>query len=81
MITLEMAIESPIGALMHAKNFGKRLKQPHYSFLATYIMEERRNEVSFFSKYIDVFPNAFDNFPIFYTSEELALLEGSPFQD
>ena len=49
MITLEKAIESPIGALMHAQNFDKRLKQPHHSFLATYIMEERRNEVSFFN--------------------------------
>jgi len=80
-ITLEMAMESPIGALMHARNFRQRLISPKHSFLATYVMQERRKEVSFFDKYIDILPKAFDNFPIFYTQEERTWLEGSPFQD
>ena len=78
-ITLEMAQESPIGAQMFAKNHRQRLLSPKHSFLATYIMQERRKPVSHFDKYIDILPKCFDNFPIFYTQEERAWLEGSPF--
>jgi len=80
-ITLEMAFASPIGAQMFARNFRQRLISPKHSFLATYIMQERRKEVTPFDKYIDILPKAFDNFPIFYTQEERTWLEGSPFQD
>ena len=80
-ITLEMAMESPIGKLMAARNFRNRLLSPKHSFLATYVMQERRKEQSFFDKYIDILPKAFDNFPIFYTQEERTWLEGSPFQN
>ena len=66
-ITLEMAMESPIGALMKARNFRQRLISPKHSFLATYLMQERRKAQSYFDKYIDILPKAFDNFPIFYT--------------
>ena len=37
-ITLEMAMESPIGAKMKAKNHRSRLISPKHSFLATYVM-------------------------------------------
>ena len=47
-ITLEMAMESPIGSKMAARNFRQRLVSPKHSFLATYIMEERRKEKSHF---------------------------------
>lgn len=47
-ITLEMAMESPIGALMKARNFRQRLISPKHSFLATYVMQERRKENSYF---------------------------------
>ena len=80
-ITLEMAMESPIGAQMAARRFRERLISPKHSFLATYIMQERRKTNSFFDKYIDILPKAFDNFPIFYTQDERTWLEGSPFQD
>jgi len=66
-ITLEMAMESPIGSLMAARNFRQRLVSPKHSFLATYIMEERRKPNSWFDKFIDILPKCFDNFPIFYT--------------
>lgn len=66
-ITLEMAMESPIGALMAKRNFRARLISPKHSFLATYIMQDKRKEVSYFDKYTDILPKAFDNFPIFYT--------------
>ena len=80
-ITLEMAMDSPIGAQMAARNFRQRLISPKHSFLATYIMQERRKETTPFDKYIDILPKAFDNFPIFYTQDERTWLEGSPFQD
>ena len=63
---------------MEARKFRRRLFLPTHSFFATYIMEERRKEVSFFAKYLDTLPRTFDNFPIFYTPEELAWLDGSP---
>lgn len=66
-ITLEMAIASPIGKLMYERNFRQRLISPKHSFLATYIMQERRKEQSYFAEYIDILPKKFNNFPIFYS--------------
>jgi len=80
-ITLEMAMASPIGKLMAERNFRQRLISPKHSFLATYVMQERRKENSYFKEYIDILPKKFNNFPIFYTQEERAWLEGSPFQN
>ena len=80
-ITLEMAMESPIGKLMAARNFRQRLISPKHSFLSCYIMQDRRKEKSYFDEYIDILPKAFENFPIFYTMEERMLLDGSPFQN
>lgn len=65
---------------MAARNFRNRLISPKHSFLATYLMEERRKDSSYFDPYMDILPKNFDNFPIFYTKEERAWLEGSPFQ-
>ena len=76
-----MAMTSPIGAQMAERNFRNRLISPKHSFLSTYIMQERRKSSSFYDKYIDILPKAFDNFPIFYTQEERAWLKGSPFQN
>ena len=59
-ITLEMAIESPIGALMAAK----------HSFLSCFIMQEKRKPASYFKEFIEILPKNFTNFPIFYTVEE-----------
>lgn len=80
-ITLEMAFASPIGSKLFARNFRNRLISPKHSFLATFLMEEKRKETSYFQEYIDILPKGYNNFPIFYTHEERAWLEGSPFQD
>jgi hypothetical protein len=79
LITLDMAMASPIGSLMAARNFLTRLISPKHSFLATFCMEEVRKENSSFARVIDNFPKEFNNFPIFYTQEERQLLQGSPF--
>lgn len=47
-ITLEMAMESPIGALMAAKNLRNRLLSPKHSFLSCFIMQEKRKTNSYF---------------------------------
>lgn len=76
-ITLEMAMESPIGVLMAGKNLRNRLLSPKHSFLATFLMQERRKPDSYFKEFIDILPKNFTNFPIFYTAEERKWLEGS----
>ena len=79
LLTLDMAMESPIGSLMAARNVRTRLISPKHSFLATLCMEEVRKPNSPFAKFIDILPKSFNNFPIFYTQEERQLLNGSPF--
>lgn len=43
-ITLEMAMASPVGKKMYEKGLRQRLISPKHSFLATYIMQEKRKE-------------------------------------
>ena len=74
-------MSSPIGSLMAARNFRQRLISPKHSFLSTFIMEEKRKPNSHFTKFIDILPKGFTNFPIFYTKDEREWLDGSPFQN
>jgi histone-lysine N-methyltransferase SETD3 len=78
-ITLEMAFASPVGKKMFDKNLRQRLISPKHSFLCTYIMQERRKPESEWNIYIDILPQSYSNFPIFFTDEEKELLKGSPF--
>jgi histone-lysine N-methyltransferase SETD3 len=80
-ITLEMAIGSPIGKKMFEKGLRQRLISPKHSFLATFIMQEKRKDKTIWEPYIDILPKAYNNFPIFYDEEEKKWLEGSPFLD
>lgn len=80
-ITLEMAFASPVGRKMYEKGLRQRLISPKHSFLATFIMQERRKEHTEWDPYIDILPKSYSNFPIFYTEEEKKLLHGSPFLD
>ena len=78
-MTLDMAIKSPIGQLMEAKNLRGRLLSPKHSFLSALVMQERRKEDTYYKRYLEILPQQFDNFPIFYTEDEKAWLKGSPF--
>jgi protein-histidine N-methyltransferase len=69
-ITLEMAMESPIGKKMYEKGLRNRLISPKHSFLSTYIMQERRKPDTIWEPYIDILPKSYSNFPIFFTDEE-----------
>jgi len=64
---------------MYEKGLRSRLISPKHSFLATFIMQEKRKESSIWDYYIDILPKNFSNFPIFFTEEEKKWLEGSPF--
>jgi histone-lysine N-methyltransferase SETD3 len=46
-ITLEMCMASPIGKPMFDVGFRHRLISPKHSFFSTFLMEERRKEVSY----------------------------------
>lgn len=73
-----MAKKTTIGKLMDATFIEDRLIEPDKCFNATFIMDQRRNDKSYFKEYFDVLPQSFDNFPIFFTDEEMTWLEGSP---
>ena len=42
-----------------------------------YMLIDMKNSNSFFKPYYDILPTNLSNMPIFWTDEELALLEGS----
>ena len=73
-ISLEMAMASPIGKKMYEKGLRQRLISPKHSFLCTFIMQEKRKENSEWHTYIDILPKNLSNFPIFFNEEELGWL-------
>jgi histone-lysine N-methyltransferase SETD3 len=76
-----MAIGSPVGKKMYEKGLRQRLISPKHSFLSTFIMQEKRKDLSEWHTYIDILPKNFSNFPIFFTEEEKNWLKGSAFLD
>jgi histone-lysine N-methyltransferase SETD3 len=55
------------------------LNSPKHCLLTTYILQEKYNKNSKWKYYLDILPQDYTNFPIFYTDGELKYLEGSPF--
>ena len=78
-ITLEMAKATPIGSKMVQADLD--LLSPKHCFLTTFILQERRIPNSFWEPYLNILPEKLANFPIFFTDDEKAWLEGSPFLD
>mmetsp|Transcript_15397 Transcript_15397/g.15375 ORF Transcript_15397/g.15375 Transcript_15397/m.15375 type:complete len:490 (+) Transcript_15397:259-1728(+) len=76
-ITLEMAKATPIGQKMVAANLN--LLSPKHSFLSSFILQEKAKEESWWKPYLDILPESYSNFPIFYTDEDKEWLTGSPF--
>jgi histone-lysine N-methyltransferase SETD3 len=77
LITLEMAKETSVSKKILQNKLD--LLSPKHSFLSTYLLQERRNPNSFWKPYLDILPEAYSGFPIFFSEEELGWLEGSPF--
>lgn len=78
-ITLEMAKQTRIGSQMFYLNLD--LISPKHSFLSTFILQEQQNPQSFWRPYLNILPEKYANFPIFYSEEEKEWLAGSPFLD
>lgn len=55
------------------------LYSPKHCLLTSFVLHELHNPDSKWKCYLDILPKDYSNFPIFYTEEELTLLEGSPF--
>jgi len=79
LITLEMA--KSIGVGKKLVDSGLDLLSPKHSFLSTYLLRERKNPNSFWKPYLDMLPENYNSFPVFFSEDEMKLLEGSPFAD
>jgi histone-lysine N-methyltransferase SETD3 len=77
LITLEIAKESPIGMKMVNENL--QLLSPKHSYLATFLLQEKRIKNSKWENYLKILPENYENFPIFFNDEEKKWLDGSPF--
>ena len=71
-ITMEMAINSPIGNQMNVKGLQKRLSKQSakISFLSAYLLQERNNVYSAFSEYLDTQSKSLKEYPMFFTGDE-----------
>ena len=76
LITLENALRTEYG-----KKIGKfmysDLNSPKHCLLSSFLLYEAQNQK--YKYYFDLLPKFFNNFPVFYTKEELGYLKGSPF--
>ena len=77
LISLEMAKQTSVGMKIIENQVD--LLSPKHSFLSTFLLQERKDLTSFWKPYLDILPSDFDTVPIFFSEEDLAWLEGSPF--
>jgi histone-lysine N-methyltransferase SETD3 len=77
LFTLEMAKETVIGNAIINANLD--LLSPKHCFLSIYLLQEKYNENTKWKHYLNILPKSYNNFPIFYSSDEFKLLRGSPF--
>ena len=76
-ITVEMGQATPLGQAI--LNSDLDLDAPKHIFLMIYILWDRKvnGRNSFFHPYYEILPRTLSNMPIFWSQEELDLLEGS----
>ncbi len=55
------------------------LLSPKHSFLSAFLLQEKSKDNSQWKNYLNVLPQNYDNFPIFFSEEENQYLIGSPF--
>jgi hypothetical protein len=77
LITVEMGQATPLGQKI--LNSDLDLDAPKHIFLMIYVLWDRKvnGEKSFFHPYYEILPRTLQNMPIFWSPEELNLLEGS----
>jgi histone-lysine N-methyltransferase SETD3 len=79
LLTLEIAKESQIGNKILNSNLD--LLSPKHCFLSILLLQEKANPNTEWKDYLDILPKQYNNFPVFYSSEEMKELEGSPCLD
>jgi hypothetical protein len=57
----------------------KSLKIPRNSFIAVFLLHAKSQKDSFYKAYVDMLPQKFSTFPIFFKKNLLSELKGSPF--
>ncbi len=78
-ITPQSGRETAIGKLIQAAKL--KLNWEYLIYITVFLMVQFHDEKSWWKPYMDVYPKAVDNFPMFYTEEEKAMLKGSPMAD
>lgn len=75
-ITSQMGRDSKIGTLV--KKSGIKISWDYLAYITIFLLIQQHDPNSFWKPYMDVYPKMVDNFPMFYSEEEKALLTGSP---
>ena len=76
LISLETALNTNYGSKIGEFMF-KELNSPKHCLLSSFLLYEEKNKR--YKYYFDLLPKDFSNFPIFYKTNELEYLKGSPF--
>lgn len=80
LISLEVAKSTDLGAKIASIMYSE-LNSPKHCLLTSYILNEKfNNPNSKWSNYLNILPQDYSNFPVFFTDHEIKLLEGSPFK-
>eukprot|EP00903_Cladosiphon_okamuranus_P008428 g8101.t1 len=75
LITVEMGKALPVGQAVLTS--GVSFDAPKHIFLMLFILTDMRKPDTFFRPYYDLLPTTLGNMPIFWTDEEMKLLQGS----
>ncbi len=75
LITVEMGQDTSIGHKIMNSHID--LDAPKHIYLMLFMILDSKDPKSFFKPYYDILPPTLHNMPIFWNSDELALLEGS----
>jgi histone-lysine N-methyltransferase SETD3 len=75
LITDQVARRTPTGQKL--LGIEKRLSAPNHNQIIVFMLEDMRNEKSFFKPYYDILPKDVTNFPVFWTEKEVRYLQGS----
>ena len=79
LISLDIALNSEIGKYFD-EPLRKKLNSPHHCLLTAYLLqEEKKGNNSKWAFYFPFLPSSYSSFPIFYTENEMKLLEGTQF--
>lgn len=79
LLTLQVTKQTPLAKKLIKSGFD--LNYGSDCFFAAFILLEQSNPDSFWSPYINMLPQSFKNFPIFFTESEKKYFIGSPFLD